>query len=260
MMLKDFDFTGIQATRIRVLGYAKDGNTPQKHFYNAYPLEKVLNDDKYKGLWIARTFNEYFGIFNKVGEVYICYTSEYQYNHIESMKNTIDTGFINYIGIDGFIRFCANLVEHNWHMKIINILALSMNGYTDLADHYANYKAIWIYLKKREEQERHKAYLKEQEEKQRKRQEEKNRKLDEAENSLKSHKETANDDGIILDLMRKYNINVPLRTQGWILDCLATVTFTDGSVGYRYYKRKNGRGSQKAFKCLRDLMDAITAA
>ena len=40
MMLKDFNFAGFEATKIRVLGYAKDGNTPQKHFYNASKIEK----------------------------------------------------------------------------------------------------------------------------------------------------------------------------------------------------------------------------
>lgn len=260
MMLKDFNFTGIETTKIRVLGYAKDGNTPQKHFYNAYPLDKVLNDDKYKGLWIAKILNDYFGIFNSLGDICIKYHAESGYNDIEAVKSDIDRYFINFIGVDGFIRFLAYTVSKRVHVQIIMIDLLKHLGRFDLAEHYQTYREIFFFLRDRREQEQHKAYLKEQEEKQRKRQEEKNRKLDEVENSLKSHKETANDDGIILDLMRKYNVNVPLRTQGWILDCLATVTFINGSVGYRYYKRKNGKGSQKVFECLRDLMDAITAA
>lgn len=64
---------------------------------------------------------------------------------------------------------------------------------------------------------------------------------------------------VIIDLAEKYNINIPLRTKGWILNDLAELTITeDGSVSYRYYKRtKNTRGSQKVYEVAHDLRKAI---
>lgn len=67
------------------------------------------------------------------------------------------------------------------------------------------------------------------------------------------------DGDIIVKLADKYNINIPLRTKGWILNDLAECTITeDGGVSYRYWKRtKNSRGSQKAFDILYDIHKAI---
>jgi hypothetical protein len=60
---------------------------------------------------------------------------------------------------------------------------------------------------------------------------------------------------IIVKIADKYNINIPLRTRGWILNNLAETTITDGgSVSYRYFKRsKNATGSQKVYDVLFDI-------
>lgn len=60
---------------------------------------------------------------------------------------------------------------------------------------------------------------------------------------------------IIVKLADKYNINIPLRTRGWMLNNLAETTITEGgSVSYRYFKRsKNATGSQKVYDVLFDI-------
>ena len=63
---------------------------------------------------------------------------------------------------------------------------------------------------------------------------------------------------IIVKLADKYNINIPLRTKGWILNSLAESTITDdGGVNYRYWKRKNGKGSQTVYSILYNIRSAI---
>jgi len=64
---------------------------------------------------------------------------------------------------------------------------------------------------------------------------------------------------IIVKLADKYNINIPLRTRGWILNNLVETTITeDGSVSYRYWRRtKNATGSQKVYDVLFDIRSAI---
>lgn len=63
---------------------------------------------------------------------------------------------------------------------------------------------------------------------------------------------------IINHLMRLYHVDVPLRTQGWINDKLVSITIKDGKCEHlRYYRAKNGRGSQRVFQCLSDLVRAV---
>ena len=65
---------------------------------------------------------------------------------------------------------------------------------------------------------------------------------------------------IVNYLMRLYHVDVPLRTQGWINDKLFSATIRDGLCSdYRYYRKKGGRGSQKFFDCMNDLIRAVTA-
>ncbi len=70
---------------------------------------------------------------------------------------------------------------------------------------------------------------------------------------------TIKDGDIIVKLADKYNVNIPLRTKGWIVNNLVEATITEsGSVNYRYWKRtKNATGSQKVYDVLFDIRLAI---
>jgi hypothetical protein len=70
---------------------------------------------------------------------------------------------------------------------------------------------------------------------------------------------TIKDGDIIVKLADKYNVNIPLRTKGWILNNLVETTITEGgSVSYRYWRRtKNATGSQKVYDVLFDIRSAI---
>ena len=53
----------------------------------------------------------------------------------------------------------------------------------------------------------------------------------------------------IVKLADKYNIDIPIRTRGWILNNLSETTITEsGSISYRYWRRsKNAKGSQTVY-------------
>ena len=61
---------------------------------------------------------------------------------------------------------------------------------------------------------------------------------------------------ILLYLLRKYDIRVPLKTQGWINNSLHTVTIKDGIVTRIAYNRKSVV-SNKAIECIEKLSQAI---
>lgn len=78
--------------------------------------------------------------------------------------------------------------------------------------------------------------------------------------SLRYYKDdgTLAETSLILYLMREYHINVPLRTQGWINDRLATATIQEDFCGsVTYYRAKRSPCSQKFFDCMRDLIQAV---
>lgn len=59
-------------------------------------------------------------------------------------------------------------------------------------------------------------------------------------------------------LMRRYGIKVPLRTQGWINESLASAVIADGRcVTYQYWKSKRGKGSDTFYDCMNNLIAAI---
>lgn len=63
---------------------------------------------------------------------------------------------------------------------------------------------------------------------------------------------------IILCLMRRYGIDVPLRTQGWINGSLADVTIKDGYCGCAHFWRsKRGRGSKAFYAYMNELIRAV---
>ena len=60
-------------------------------------------------------------------------------------------------------------------------------------------------------------------------------------------------------LMRKYEVNVPLRTQGWINDKLVSVTIENGRCEHlKYMKAKGGQCSQRFFDCMNELIQKVT--
>lgn len=63
---------------------------------------------------------------------------------------------------------------------------------------------------------------------------------------------------LILYLMHEYHINVPIRTQGWIKERLATANVQEDFCGsVTYYRARKSQCSQKFFGCMRELITAV---
>lgn len=61
-------------------------------------------------------------------------------------------------------------------------------------------------------------------------------------------------------LMRKYGVNVPIRTQGWINDKLVSAKIEDGKCEHlQYYRAKGAQCSQKFFECMNELIAKVSA-
>ena len=65
---------------------------------------------------------------------------------------------------------------------------------------------------------------------------------------------------IVLYLMRQYQVDVPLRTQGWITSKLAAATIADGRCSHlQFWGRKSDRASQRFVACMNELIHAVAA-
>lgn len=66
---------------------------------------------------------------------------------------------------------------------------------------------------------------------------------------------------VIVMLAEKYDINIPIRTKGWILNSLAECSVIGDSISYKYWRKsKHAKGSQTAFTVLAELQAAIKEA
>ena len=65
---------------------------------------------------------------------------------------------------------------------------------------------------------------------------------------------------IILYLMRRYQVSVPLRTQGWINERLTNATITDGRCAQLQFRgNKRSKCSSRFFDCMNELIHAVAA-
>lgn len=65
---------------------------------------------------------------------------------------------------------------------------------------------------------------------------------------------------IVNYLMRKYGVNVPIRTQGWINEKLVSAKIEDGKCEHlQYYRAKGAQCSQKFFDCMNELIVKVNA-
>ena len=60
--------------------------------------------------------------------------------------------------------------------------------------------------------------------------------------------------------MRRYQVDVPLRTQGWINNKLAAATIADGRCSHlRFWGHKRDRASRRFVDCMNKLTRAVLA-
>jgi hypothetical protein len=82
-------------------------------------------------------------------------------------------------------------------------------------------------------------------------------------NAIRNNETVSNDDietmtgnvtSIILELMRIYKVEVPLKTKGWINSALAEIFYEDDGYTYSYYKKSRNSG------VFRDYLDKFVYA
>lgn len=229
-------------------------------------MDKVLNDKKYSGLYISLVEAAYqnggksynggdYEIYNDLGaNVHLRLAGFTGNEALETMRHRTDK-LLSLKGRESFLESLNRAKDVDIILKNSELEALRMIGGSELAEYFARKKAILLERTERERQEQRKAYEAEQKAEQERIEQQKAEQLKAAEESLKQKKRTLNENGVILELMRKHGVKVPLKTQGWILDKLIAVCFDNGTTSYQYRKdSRSSHGSKTFFRCLDDLM------
>lgn len=254
----------------KIIKYAQDGNTVVKRNIS---MQRIIEN-----LFKGETYNEYGTDYCNLYVVYENYDIGYVVsNHIDA-KNEVNyifekfkqTCFYTDAAFIAYMDSKTN-IEKDW----IRDSEIQLAGYF-APEKVAGYMNLKTQMAEYRERER----IREAEELKRKDAEfviEMNQKMEErisvAKGIIRNGGMLQNDSitlymdrynsstySIINYLMRMYNINVPIRTQGWINDKLANVKIENGKCEtLQYRKVKGGQCSQKFFDCMNELIVAVNA-
>ena len=260
MLLKEIDFTAFEAVKKKVFTFANDGNTVIQPYRTLYSFTEISHDSAHKHIFVEVVTDEYnwkmYYIYEDIG--LCCYRMQVLHNvDMLTVERLIESVNSYEWGLDGFFKRLKQAEGNNQHISILEIKVCEEVGEIALARHYMEYRKNrlealdaqrakeWSEREAAEKAEEEK-YIAET--------------VAEAENTLKSHKPLDNKDfnntTLILYLFKKYEINIPLKTQGWINQALATIQFkVDGTCAYSYLR--SSRNSTVFMKYLEQLNEKI---
>lgn len=257
-----------------IMHYGADGNKVVHHNYDMQHIGGVLYKGAEEKTEYGETAYDIFIVFPnaRYGFLYLKKLRDREDRTTEQMEAWLDES-----GMGTLEGFLENLDEKMKAGKFIGQLEIEFVRQFDAerADRYAAYRQE--YRARREEQaervrrqreEENAAYIKE--------------KNDEAESviqvaidTIRSGNGQIGNDGIELFksrynstvyalvnvLCRRFNVPVPLRTQGWIAEKLTSFYVKDGEYDFATYrpKKRGEKPSQAIHKCLKELVEAVCA-
>lgn len=266
MKLREVNFETLQSVKKKCITFAKDGNTVVRSYKTLYNLEQITNNPVYKNLYIEvkkqkGTWEEEteYHLFDDLGK--IC-NHQGRFNEditLERLSELINK--YPFFGKDGLLKQLKEAEGNGWYINKVDIELCFILGEAELAKHYAEYREKKI----AEREEERKAEQAEREAREReeeaKRLAEMEKAILDAEHEIKTkgtfYNEEIDDSTIVLRLFKKYGINVPLKTQGWINKSLARIWYRNGKISYSYYK--SSKDSTVFYKYLKELEEKILA-
>lgn len=231
----------------------------------------LVNDESYKNLYVESDYKKDGGkVFIDFGFVlmYVGYLGQYDVEP-ETIKYRLEKS--KDFTLDEYKEYITKCLNNNQFINVAEIKLMELAGESEeyiqtLIDH----RQKVIDLREKESQEREakkeaeeQAYITEQNNKAEaiiKNAEQaiiNNETVKNVDITLyKSSKYNSNTTSLILHLMKKYNINVPMKTQGWINKALTEVYYDDEyGLSYRYYT--SSADSTVFHKYLHQLVEAV---
>jgi hypothetical protein len=239
-----------------------------------HSFSSLVNDESYHNIYYEKIDTNYGLLYIDFG--FICYHIKRGFYFDRSSEELKENhNHLLNITLQDFKNYIMKSLDNNCFINVAEIKLMELAGeplelIEKLKEHRENY------IKRKEEQDK----LEEQERQEKETQyvNEKNSiantQVQEVIQKIKNKQEVKNDDitfyksnrynstttSIFLHLFRLYNIKVPLKTQGWIKEALATVRYTHKEDGgcwmYDYYSKS--KNSTVFYEYLQKLIDKIT--
>ncbi len=263
MEIKDINFDVLESVRKKCITFAKDGNTVIKPYKTLYNVEQITHNAEHCNLYFEvvkgkESWEEDgYCLFEDLEKICIKVDWIPKYWTLEEFTEKLHRW--EYFGVDGFFNRLKVSEENGYHINKADIEICAALGEIELTKHYAEYREERI----RRQEEKRQAVIAEREAKEKEEKEKHNaevqRTVAEAENTIRTqgtlHNEEFEGKTIVLYLFKKYGINVPIKTQGWVNNALVKVWFRDGQITYSYYK--SSKDSTVFWKYLKELEKKI---
>lgn len=264
MFLKDYMFNGMDTVKLCCIGINRD-NKAVRHWKELYPLEVVTGEERLKGFYLE-VCESYFAVWNECsGALAVKYCSLDDYQDVSDIIVRLN-GFMEFKGTEGLKKYLNKKEQGGYFITVAEIEAMRRLGEAELAVHYAQYREAYLERQYAEEEKKRR----QRELEWQKREEEEKKALEAQiedavkcirENKMLKNTEMSDGRSIVLALLKKYEISVPLKTQGWINQKLAAVGYTEtGDPHVQYYRSKGCRCSDSVFKYLKLLKQAVDGA
>lgn len=265
MGIKEINFDILESVRKKCITFAKDGNTVVKPYRTLYNVEQITHNVAHQNLYFEvvkgkESWEEdSYCLWDDLEKICIKVDWIPGYWSLEEFTGKLHNW--KYFGVDGFFKRLKVSEENGYYINKADIEVCALLGNVDLAKHYAEYRERQIAEKEAKRQ----AEIAEREQKEREEEEKRLAEIEktiaEAEENIFHQKEFKNVEvdgkSVINHLMKKYGIDVPLRTQGWINSKLAMVTFKGMDISYRFYGKSQRDNSTVFRKYLVELKEAI---
>lgn len=268
MKLCEIEFSKFNTVNMACSKFSREGKAIQRKC-NLYPVETITSDDSLRGFYIeTASYDSYtnYVLWNNCGDViavkYFTFSEE---QDISAVKETLYRNK-EFWGTEGYKNLLSQSETKGAYINLAEIYALQLLGESELVEHYNKYRENYLKLREKKEREQEEQRRLEQQKQEEARQRAFDLKIAEAENCIRKNNLLRNellDDGrhLILYLMKKHNIDVPLRTQGWINNKLISVTYgADNMISLQFYKSKGGKCSSCVYEYLKLLKTAVDAA
>lgn len=266
MQLYELDLSSVTPEKRQVVIYAKDGNTVIRPYRNLYPLNKLKDAETTRECYFLEKITYEFG-----SPTYMIYQDVEGFCHrIGQVADTQEISAMGPLlnalpnqGKEGYLKRLEMRKEKSGFISLIDIEFCRHIGRQDLVLDYSSYREGFRRQQEENERREKEAIEKEERIKRAEKAAAYEKVISDAVLSFYNKKPVGNqkmDDGntLILHLMRKYGIQVPLRTQGWINERLAKIEYRDGAVTYRYYT--SGKDSSVFYKYLQELERRIRSS
>ena len=241
-----------EARKIKLLQYAKDGNTVVTHHVSAhlatanFYLRKTEPDDYgYYTIQVIPVFLCGYGfVVTTISRLMIDMEKFPNKEKEISLEEYLKTFFADYANEQAYLTRMERIMAENLYMRNLDIRMageiLRGNPMFEVKlEEYTKYKYDHDAIVEKERQAKREQYEKEQAEKEKKAQQEHEEKMRAfCKQLLDGGKRIDVDADLLFDIAIRLDVSIPIRTKGWIRKNLRTIAVSNGRISeYQYIGR-----------------------